>query len=150
MSEVVNITSVLPGMLVDSLVTDVQQAGLNLQVLGFFEGTINQFHLPEKSQRPGRKLKSRVLYVVQSTPPKLALSLVEHILDLVPCKTKTGSGDPGAYIQEAYPVGTLLEAVKVVRVESERGLIVEVAPHLQGYVHVRLSLPYSASLVSHL
>jgi rRNA biogenesis protein RRP5 len=41
-----------------------------------------------------------------------------------------------ALLQEAYPVGTMLDAVRIVRVEAERGLVVEVRPGLEGFVHV--------------
>src|SRR4051812_26590267 len=85
-SEVTSVTSILPGMLVQSLITAVQPVGLNLQVLGFFEGTVDQFHLlpgpVEKSYKTGRKVKARVLYTTSSTPPRFALSLAEHVVGL--------------------------------------------------------------------
>ena len=44
-AEVSNVSSIVPGALVQSLVTAVQPDGLVLQVLGYFDGTIDQFHL---------------------------------------------------------------------------------------------------------
>ena len=71
-----------------------------------------------------------------STPPRFALSLADHVVGY------TARTD----LQGAYPVGTTLEAVKVARVESERGLIMEVASGVEGFVHVRalfcFSLPF--------
>ena len=40
-------------------------------------------------------------------------------------------------LREAYPVGMLLDAIKVVRVESEWGLVCEVSEGVGGFVHVR-------------
>ena len=131
-----NASSVLPGALVQALVTSVQPTGLNLQVLGFFEGTVDQIHMrhgaSSKSINVGKKVKARVLYNFCSTPPRFALSLSDHV---IPLQFKH-VGTSGQTIREAYPLGKILEAVKVLRLESERGLYVEVEPGLEGFVHV--------------
>lgn len=141
-----SVTSILPGTLVQSLVTAVVPDGLNLQVLGYFGGTIDQYHLvpgdPEENYKVGQKLKARVLYnVADSSPPRFALSLAEHLIALTP-KSAAGSGLP-----DAYPIGTTLDAVKVSRVETERGLVVEVSDGAQGYVHVRTNQALSMALM---
>lgn len=136
-----SVNSVLPGALVQSLVTAVQSDGLILQVLGFFDGTVDQFHLPpgdpEDNYKIGQKVKARVLYGISpSTPPRFALSLAEHVIKY---KTKSAISDAvDTDLQEAYPIGTVLDAVKVTRVESERGLTVEVGSGIEGFVHVRI------------
>jgi rRNA biogenesis protein RRP5 len=118
----------------------VDHTGLNLQVLGFFEGTVDLFHLPpgspENSYKVGNKIKARVLYAIPNTPPKFALSLAEHIKGLVPRSIMAEGVDATADLREAYPMGTVLETVRIVRVENERGLIAEVQPLVQGYIHV--------------
>lgn len=133
-------TSVLPGTLVQALITSIHSNGLNLQVLGFFEGTIDELQLDQdpKSYKLGKKVKARILYEYSSSPPKFALSLADHIVKLTP-RMVTGQkkSGQGTTVQELYPVGTILEAVKVVRLEAERGLIVEVEPGVEGFVHVR-------------
>ena len=134
--EVTSVTSILPGTLVQSLVTAVVPHGLNLQVLGYFGGTIDQYHLvpgpPEENYKVGQKLKARILYdVAASSPPRFALSLAEHLMALVP------KAVAGTELPEAYPIGTVLDAVKVIRVETERGLVVEVSDGVEGYIHVR-------------
>ena len=115
-----------------------------MQILGFFDGTIDEFHLPpgnpEDNFKLGQKLKARVLYeVAGASPPRFALSLAEHILKLSP-KQPAGEDDDDATpsLHEAYPIGTTLEGLKVAKVESERGLLVDVRPGLQGFVHVSL------------
>ncbi|KAI0639642.1 U3 snoRNP-associated protein Rrp5 [Trametes polyzona] len=139
LTEVSSVNSVIPGALVQSLVTAVQPDGLILQVLGFFDGTVDQFHLPpgdpEDNYKIGQKLKARILYDISpSTPPRFALSLADHVVEYT---TKAAASDGASTdLREAYPVGTILEAVKVIRVESERGLIVEVGSQVDGFVHI--------------
>ncbi|EED77394.1 predicted protein, partial [Postia placenta Mad-698-R] len=141
LSEVASVTSILPGTLVQSLVTAVVPDGLNLQVLGYFVGTIDQFHLRagdvEENYKVGQKIKARILYDVSpSTPPRFALSVVEHVLKLSPKHAAGSDGSKDSSLQDAYPVGAILEAVKVVRVEAERGLVVEISSGLEGFVHI--------------
>lgn len=135
MSEVSNVSSLLPGALVQSLVTVVHTTGLTLQVCGYFEGTVDLFHLPlgkpEDAYKVGQKLKARIIYdLTASTPPKFALSLSEHVIKMA---VKKNDDSP---LPDAYPIGTILEAVKVTGVEAERGLTVEVQPGIAGFVHV--------------
>jgi rRNA biogenesis protein RRP5 len=148
---VTNVSSLLPGMLVQSLITAVVPNGLNLQVLGFFEGTIDLFHLLpgslEDQYKVGKKIKARILYdITASSPPRFALSLAEHVVGL---DVKRTTDVP---LQEAYPIGTILDAVKVTVVEAERGLSVEVEPGVSGFVHVRdlqnMSYIYILSMMS--
>ncbi|KAH8099388.1 nucleic acid-binding protein [Cristinia sonorae] len=139
MTEVSAATSLLPGMLVQSLITTVIPSGLNLQILGFYQGTIDQFHLKagdvEGNYSVGQKVKARILYdVSQSSPPRFALSLADHVVSLTNKSVSEADKSKVVSLQEAYPIGTILEAVKVVRVETERGLIVEA--EAQGFVHI--------------
>lgn len=132
-------SSLLPGTLVQALITTVLTTGLSLQVLGYFEGTIDQFHLPSgkpgDSYKVGQKVKARILYDMTATsPPKFALSLVDHVVKLDVKRNEE------ATIQDSYPIGTTLDAVKVIGVETERGLTVEVQPGVLGFVHVCIIL----------
>ncbi|OCH94735.1 U3 snoRNP-associated protein Rrp5 [Obba rivulosa] len=140
-SEISSVTSVLPGTLVQSLITAVVPDGLNLQILGYFGGTVDQFHLltgdTEENYKVGTKVKARVLYDLhQSSPPRFALSLAEHVLSLSPKRAGGSRDDDGSILPDAYPVGCTLDAVEVIRVESERGLIVRVSPEVEGFVHI--------------
>lgn len=78
------------------------------------------------------QIKARILWdMIASEPRKFALSLLSHIIGLdIPRLNKQA-------IQEAFPIGSTLEAVKVVRVEPDRGLVLEVQDGIHGYVHVR-------------
>jgi rRNA biogenesis protein RRP5 len=134
--------SVVPGSLVSALITAIQPIGLNLQVLGFFNGTVDEFHLPpgdvEENFKIGQKVKPRVLYDIgSSTPPRFALSLADHVVSLTSKSVDDSEGEKGTRLQEAFAVGAIVDPVKIVRVESERGLIAEVTPTVEGFVHVR-------------
>ena len=140
MAEVSNVTSVLPGTLVQSLITAVSDHGLKLQVLGYFDGTIDLHHIatrnPSGEYKVGQKIKARVLYELPATsPPKFALSLADHVLTL---QTKQAEG---SHISESYPIGTILDSVKVVVVEGEHGVTVEVTPDVTGFIHVSFWSP---------
>ena len=146
-------SSVLPGMLVQGLVTAVLPIGLNIQVLGFYNGTVDQFHLPpgdvEQNYKVGQKVKARIVYDISpSTPPRFALSLAHHVVSL---KSKhadsEGHGDD-VLLQDAYTIGTIIDAVKVVRVEPERGLIVQVSTEVEGFVHVSAVFNYAGSVMT--
>ncbi|KAJ3843897.1 hypothetical protein F5878DRAFT_721109 [Lentinula raphanica] len=140
LTEVSNVSSVLPGTLVQTLITALQPSGFNLQVLGFFDGTVDEFHLPrkmkEKIHKIGKKVKARVLYYLPSTPPKLALSLNEHIIGLSNRKVQPEGSKEPLPLQEVYPVGTLINDVKVTRVEIEHGLMVQFDSGTDGFVHI--------------
>ncbi|TFY62849.1 hypothetical protein EVJ58_g3608 [Rhodofomes roseus] len=135
LTEVTSVTSILPGTLVQSLITAVVPDGLNLQVLGYFGGTVDQYHLapgdPEQNYKVGQKVKARILYDINpSSPPRFALSLAEHLILMAP-KSVAGSSLP-----DVYPIGTMLDAVKVIRVETARGLVVEASDDVEGHVHI--------------
>ena len=123
------------------LITSVSSLGLNVQVLGYFDGTIDEYHLPPGEPtdnfKAGKKLKARVLYEIPGTsPPRFALSLADHIISLEQ-KSISAEGDGElTSIEEAYPVGTTLDAVKIVKVEAERGLLADLQEGIQGFVHV--------------
>ena len=117
-------------------------------MLGYFEGTIDPLHLPKESSsyKVGKKIKARILYhYSSSSPPKFALALTEHVVNFKVRQTrdKDEESKKTTDIQDAYPVGTLLDAVKVLRIEPERGLIVEVELGLEGFVHVCIFFPPS-------
>jgi len=141
------VTSVLPGMLVQSLVTVVTSNGLNLQILGFFDATVDEYHqsLGQKAPKVGQKVKARVLYNISGTsPPQYAVTLRDHHLAL---RVKSPTDDPTeSSMMDAFPLGTTLGSVTVQRVEPERGLLMEVQPSLEGFVHVSHHTLYSRSL----
>jgi rRNA biogenesis protein RRP5 len=148
------VTSILPGELVQCLITNVSSLGLNVQVLGYFDGTVDEYHLPPGDPadkfKAGKKVKARVLYEIPGTsPPRFALSLASHIISLEQKSISTGGDEEATSIEEAYSIGTTFDAVKIVRVEAERGLLVDVQEGVHGFVHVSVlirSIPGYLSL----
>ena len=123
------------------LITGVSHLGLNVQVLGYFDGTIDEYHLPPGEPtdkfKAGKKVQARVLYEIPGTsPPRFALSLANHIISLEQKSICAGGDGELTSIEEAYSVGTTLDAVKIVKVEAERGLLVDLQEGVQGFVHV--------------
>ncbi|KAH9178640.1 nucleic acid-binding protein [Lactarius sanguifluus] len=117
LTEVTNVKSILPGELAQCLITSVSPLGLNVQVLGYFEGTIDEYHLPPGDPvdnfKAGRKVKARVLYEIPGiSPPRFSLSLAFHVISLEQKCVNAG----------AYPVGTTLDSVKIVK-EGIRGFV---------------------------
>lgn len=138
LKSITNVSSVLPGILVQALVTSITPSGLVVQILGSFDGTIDLYHLPVGSSpsefKLGKKIKARILYNVAGTsPPQFALSLKEHVIDLDVKRATTEGNLP---IPEQYPVGTSLPSITVKRVEPERGLIVSIEEGVDGFVHI--------------
>ncbi|KAK2461613.1 hypothetical protein APHAL10511_006076 [Amanita phalloides] len=132
--------SLLPGELVQCLITATSHYGLNLQVLGLFDGTVDEFHMHkdilEKSYKVGKKVKARILYSYDNSPPKFALALTDHVLRLETRMMKDPTSSESKDMAEMYPVGTTLESVKVTKVEPDRGVVVDVNAGIQGFVHI--------------
>jgi rRNA biogenesis protein RRP5 len=136
--EISTYSSIIPGILIPGLVTATSSTGLTLQVFGSFDATIDLYHFPANKTpgdfRIGQKVKARVLYDLSGTsPPHYALSLKENVVGMFSLEKD------GSPFWEKYPIGTMLNAVKVKRVEAERGLIVGIEQELEGHVHVSLA-----------
>ncbi|KAH7106737.1 nucleic acid-binding protein [Auriculariales sp. MPI-PUGE-AT-0066] len=135
-SELSTVTSVLPGLLVSGLVTAELPTGLNVQILGYFDASIDQHHLPSsQAARPkiGDKIKARVLWeVVAAQPRRFALSSLPHVLKL----GLASVGSDTNYLRSAFPMGTVIDAVKVIRVETEFGLVCQIGDDTPAFVHI--------------
>ncbi|GAA6057842.1 hypothetical protein JCM3770_000609 [Rhodotorula araucariae] len=132
------ITSVLPFQLVPCLVTAVLPAGLNVKFHGYFDGTIDRFHLPvpmgddlADHYKQGQKLKARVLWdSIASTPKKFALSMAPHVVRL---------DDAAQATERRFQVGTKCKRVKVVAMDDEWGLTCEIQDGdeaVPAFVHI--------------
>ena len=144
-----SIASILPATLVTALVTATLSSGLNVKFFGYFDGTIDLFHLnnldPEKDFKVGQKIKARVLWdSIGSTPKKFSLSLATHVLSMGVARVESGEeGVLGEELVEGFPVGKVLEEVRVVRMDDEWGLTCEILEgenKVPAFVHVRYAL----------
>ncbi|GAA5875823.1 hypothetical protein JCM1840_003525 [Sporobolomyces johnsonii] len=140
LENVSSITSLLPSHLVSCLITSVLPSGLNVKFFGYYDGTIDLFHLPlaspssspEDTYKVGQKIKARIMWdAISQSPKKFSLSAAKWVV---------GMSEPR--IQEAFPVGRTLERVKVVRMDEEWGLTVEILDGEEeeggaaGFVHI--------------
>ncbi|KAG8928202.1 rRNA biogenesis protein rrp5 [Tulasnella sp. 418] len=134
-SEASSIKAVLAGSLVQALVTAVLPNGLNLQILGFYEGTVDTFHIkPNGKYKAGQKVKARILYdVISTTPHRFALTLLPHLISL---DARHSSPKENTTIQSQFPVGTVIDDVKVVSAQSGWGLTCEVTEGVYGFAHI--------------
>ncbi|EPQ29181.1 uncharacterized protein PFL1_03468 [Pseudozyma flocculosa PF-1] len=146
-----SVTAVVPGILVQALVTASLGTGLNVKLFGMFDATVDRFHLPplpegksiEDVYKLGSKHKARVIWdlpvpdsdaldgTMSDTERKFGLSLAPHIVQLAPPATQDG-----LVLSEAYPIGTNVEAT-VTATDSDWGLSCSVAGcEIAGFVHI--------------
>ncbi|GAA5993423.1 hypothetical protein JCM5350_006876 [Sporobolomyces pararoseus] len=143
LENVSSITSLLPSHLVSCLITSVLPSGLNVKFFGFYDGTIDLFHLPiapsasvEDSYKVGQKIKARIMWdAIGSSPKKFSLSAAEWVVSMEEKKIE------GVKAEEKFPIGTVIEKVKVVRMDDEWGLTVEIVgageeEREAGFVHI--------------
>lgn len=135
-------TSIQPGSLVRPLVTSISSTGAIVQVLGLFNGTIHTLHAscdPSKLV-VGKKIRARILWDIPSSDPRqFALSTLDHVVKLKHRKlgaSESDGEDNIGTVEEVYPVGTILEDMKVVRMDADRWLYLEVRSDLEAAVHV--------------
>lgn len=143
LSNTTSISSILPSHLVSALVTATLSSGLNVKFFGYFDGSIDLFHLnnldPEKDFKVGQKIKARVMWdSIGSTPKRFSLSLAPQVLNLsVAMVEEEGEREE---LVGRFPVGRTLESVKVVRLDDEWGLTCEIEEgdsKIVSFVHVR-------------
>ncbi|KAI5448963.1 rRNA biogenesis protein rrp5 [Naganishia albida] len=134
-----NVSSILPGHLVNCLITAIIPAGLNVKISGFFDGTIDLTHLGigdkdiEKEFKLGKKIKARIIYDnLAQTPKRFGLSLLPHIIDLSSPKAAKGKGS----LETPLPIGTFMERVNVVRVAKDFGLECQTQEGYHAFVHI--------------
>lgn len=78
--------------------------------------------------------------IPDANPRQFALSALQHVIALEDATAEDTSTDAKVPLEAAYPIGTIVDNAKVVRVDSDRGLTVEINGKIRGFVHVRV--PY--------
>ncbi|KAM0789071.1 hypothetical protein ACM66B_003134 [Microbotryomycetes sp. NB124-2] len=140
----VSVSSILPSCLVSVLVTAAMPSGLNVKILGFFDGSIDLDHLdgrdPVRDFKVGQKLKARVLWSsISDTPKRFALSIAEHVLNLGLAST-AADDSKNSNIVQAFPVGQVFDHVLVTRINEDWGLSCDLlggrGPVARGFVHI--------------
>ncbi|CAG8647448.1 11805_t:CDS:2, partial [Acaulospora colombiana] len=147
LSSLISINAVHPGSLVQALVTAASSRGVNVQILGVFNGTIHPLHASKdpSTYSIGKKIKARILWDIPGTEPKqFALSTLDHIRHLKSKFDSEPSPDDGAdheatqssSLDQQFPIGAILGTVKVTDVEADRGLTLTVTDGINGIVHI--------------
>lgn len=140
------VDSFLPGTAVEVLLSDVTPLGIAGKVMGLLNVTADLIHSGaaasgkelDKKYSTDSKIKGRIICTFPSTEEKKAcISVLDHIISLkslvaIP-KFSTTAGSP----TELLPLSTILEEVRVVKVEPSMGLFVDVAVKgVRGFVHI--------------
>lgn len=134
----------LPGTAVEILVADITARGIVGKVMGMVDVTADLMHSGagasgkdlEKKYKIGSKIKGRVICTFPSSdPPKLGVSLLDHIMALAPQQGSKG-GERTSPL-ELLPLSSIVEEVTVRKVESGVGLFVDVGVKgVSGFVHI--------------
>ncbi|KAK9471978.1 uncharacterized protein V1510DRAFT_418923 [Dipodascopsis tothii] len=141
---VANVDSVLPGTLVEVLVTQVSGLGVAGRFSGLVDATVDYFHLNEYDSdaikakfKDGQKLRARVTsYLPSADTKKLRLSLLPHVVALTKSAASEAKG-----VSDMIPLGLTVSEAKVRYVEPGIGVFVDVGVDgVLGFVHIsRLS-----------
>lgn len=138
------VDSFLPGTAVEVLITDVTEKGLAGKVMGMVDVTADLIHSGagtkgldlNRNHKIGKKVKARIICTfAAATPRKLGVSLLDHVMTLTPQKTERSERLHNP--TDILPVSTILEEVKVKRVEDGVGLFVDLGVNdVLGFVHI--------------
>ncbi len=90
LSTISSVESVIPGLLVEALITEVRSKGLVTKIFGLVDGTIDLFQLGCLNEedlsskfKVGQKIKARIIANFPlSETKKVALSLLPHVVSL--------------------------------------------------------------------
>ncbi|TVY84220.1 rRNA biogenesis protein rrp5 [Lachnellula suecica] len=144
LTEAPTVDAFLPGTAVEILVADITSRGLAGKVMGMLDVTADLVHSGagssgkdlEKKYKLGTKIRGRIICTFPSAdPPKLGISLLDHVLALAPRQALKSGGKCTPL--EALPSSTIVEEITVRKVESGLGLFVDVGiKGVPGFVHI--------------
>ncbi|PBP21383.1 rRNA biogenesis protein RRP5, partial [Diplocarpon rosae] len=144
LSEAPNIDAFLPGTAVEILVAEITRRGIAGKVMGMLDVTADMMHSGagtsgrdlEKKYKIGAKIKGRVICTFPNAqPPKLGVSLLDHVMSLSSRQGILNSEQKNPL--DILPLSSIVEEVKVRKVESGMGLFVDVGvTGVAGFVHI--------------
>jgi rRNA biogenesis protein RRP5 len=123
-----SMSMLIPGMLVNAIVTEVLNDGLTVSFLGGFTGTVSINHLSgdhiaTEHYKRSQKVKGRIIFVDPSTK-SVGVSLKKSVVE------------NRAETFEGLSVGDIVENAKVLRVNPELGLVMQLDGTHKGFVHI--------------
>jgi rRNA biogenesis protein RRP5 len=139
-----NITSLLPGTVVDITVAEVGARGLVGKVLGHMDATADLAHCgawlegssPKGLFKVGSRLLTRIICTFPAAAtPKLGISLLPNVLSL--SSQQTGLNSDVKLPLDILPVSSIVERCTVLKTEGGVGLWVDVGiAEIPAFVHI--------------
>lgn len=144
MKTVSNIDTLLPGTAIEFLVSETTANGLRGTMMDLVDVTSDLFHSGQLMQDDpiserfpaGTRLKARIIYTnPESDHRKVGVSILEHIMRF--SQPHPTGLDDGTLPTEAIAVSTIINGLKIERVEPDIGLLMNVGLHgLHGFAHI--------------
>lgn len=140
------VDSFLPGTAVEVLLSNVTPLGIAGKVMGLLSATADLIHSGaaasgkelDKKYSTDSKIKGRIICTFRSNEEKkVCISVLDHVVSLKSLiatpKFSTTAGPP----TEMLPLSTILEEVRVAKIEPGMGLFVDVGiKGVRGFVHI--------------
>ncbi|GJJ74975.1 rRNA biogenesis protein RRP5 [Entomortierella parvispora] len=142
------ISSIMPGNVIEAHITGIQDIGALCKFMGHFDATIDYFHTSkglitskkdlEETFKINDKVRARVLYIdLASTPTRIGLSNAKHVMGLTQPSTTEEQIGAKVYPGNAIPVGKTFDTITVKRVDARHGLLCTIdGTDIPGYVHI--------------
>ncbi|KAL8715383.1 MAG: hypothetical protein Q9220_000716 [cf. Caloplaca sp. 1 TL-2023] len=136
----------LPGTGIEILVSEVTNSGLLGKVMGVLDVTADLIQSGaatygkdlDSRHSAGNKIKGRIICTFPDAEPrKLGVSLLDHVTSLHEHPLSTNPESKETTPIEVLPLSTIIDGVKVVKVEPNVGLFVDVGVKgIRGFVHI--------------
>lgn len=140
------VDSFLPGTAVEVLLSDISPLGLAGKVMGLLNATADLIHSGaaasgkelDKKYSTDSKIKGRIICTFPSTEEKkVCISVLDHVVSLKSLVATPKFSTTAVPPIEMLPLSTILEEVRVVKVENDMGLFVDVGVKgVRGFVHI--------------
>ena len=145
MADASSVHSYLPGSAIEILISEVSSKGIAGKAMGVLDVTADLIHSGaaasgkelQKKYTVGSKVKGRVICTFpSSTQKKIGISLLDHVICLR-SKLATAPSEQQTLPTEILPLSTIIDEVKVTKVEPSLGLFVDIGVKgVRGFVHI--------------
>ncbi|KAL8952031.1 MAG: hypothetical protein Q9222_002018 [Ikaeria aurantiellina] len=136
----------LPGTAIELMVSEVTKFGLLGKAMGVLDVTADLVQSGaivygkdlDSRYSAGDKIKGRIICTFPDAEPrKLGISLLDHVTSLHDYPLSTHQESKNLIPTEILPLSTIVDEVKVVKVEPTVGLLVDVnVKGIRGFVHI--------------
>lgn len=140
--------SIMPGNVVETHITEIQDIGAVGKFMGHFDATIDYFHTSkgmitskkeiEETFKINDKVRARVLYIdLASQPTRIGLSNAKHVMGLTQPNTTESELGSKVFPGKAIPIGRSFETVTIKRIDPRHGLLCSIdGVDIPAYVHI--------------